>query len=93
MFNHIAEIIKSLFKKPVPKGVRPVYPYGSISKHYSGLVSKMKPGDVLIVPAGNFDVEILRSSISSYSVKQWGCGSAKTKTSAFLNAVTVRRIK
>jgi len=66
--------------------------HGAITNHYRKRISMLQPGNTAFIPQGDFDIETLRSSISSYAVKNWGRGSAVTTIFRDKNKVKVRRI-
>jgi hypothetical protein len=66
--------------------------YGAITNHYRKKISTLQVGNTVFIPQGDFDIEVLRSSISSYTVKNWGRGSANTTIIRAKNKVKVRRI-
>lgn len=65
---------------------------GAITNHYRKKISTLQVGNTVFIPQGEFDIEVLRSSISSYSVKNWGRGSANTTIIRAKNKVKVKRI-
>ena len=66
--------------------------HGAITDHYRKKISTLKKGNTAFVCSGEFDIEVLRSSISSYAVKHWGRGSAKTTVIRDKNKIKVKRI-
>lgn len=66
--------------------------HGAITNHYRKKISTLQVGNTVFIPQGEFDIEVLRSSISSYSVKNWGRGSANTTIIRAKNKVKVVRI-
>jgi len=54
-------------------------PYGTYKNYIESFgFTAMQVGDVLVVPKGTFDVEIVRGSLSSRACKLWGNGSVTT---------------
>jgi hypothetical protein len=66
--------------------------YGAITNHYRKRISSLQVGNTVFIPQGDFDIEVLRSSISSYTVKNWGRGAATTTIIRAKNKVKVKRI-
>lgn len=84
MFEKLLAIFKS---KAQEKRKR-----GAITGHYREKISTLKPGNTVFVCVGEFDIEVLRSSISSYTVKNWGRGAANTTIIRDKNKVKVKRL-
>lgn len=67
-------------------------PHGALSNIYIPYLSKLKPGDVCEVPAGEFKAEDMRSSMAGWIVSNWGKGSAITAIDRKANAIEVLRV-
>jgi hypothetical protein len=66
--------------------------HGAITNHYRKKISTLQVGNTAFIPQGEFDIDVLRSSISSYTVKHWGRGAANTTIIREKNKVKVVRI-
>lgn len=82
------EKLLALFKSKVQEQRK----YGAITNHYRKKISTLQVGNTVFIPQGEFDIEVLRSSISSYAVKNWGRGAATTTIIRAKNKVKVKRI-
>lgn len=75
-----------------PKRVRR-YPMGAARRYYGPLIQHMKPGDIVRVPVGEFDLESLQSGICAYASANWGNQSAITRRAPEHNAVEIMRVE
>lgn len=66
--------------------------HGAITAHYREKLATLKVGNTAFICAEGFDLEVMRSSISSYTVKNWGRGAANTTIIRDSNKVKVKRI-
>lgn len=76
-------------KKRTSSGV----PWGEIANYYRPLVQDLKPGDMVLVPAKNYDIESLRGSMAGWFTTNWGKGSAITSVNRNDNVVEVLRVQ
>jgi hypothetical protein len=66
-------------------------PFGALSKHIKPYLNdEVKPGDVLVIPFGEFHPRHVRGAVSAYLSTLWGRGSYTTATSD--TAVEVLRL-
>jgi len=65
---------------------------GNITARYKAKLRRLKPGETVFISADSIDIDILRNSISSYAVKNWGCGGGSTSIIRSKNKVKVVRI-
>lgn len=72
--------------------VKPQYKRGETHKYYWSKMEDMAPGDVVYVDAGDFDISVLASNISSAGIRAWGKGSTVIKSDKDANTVAVLRI-
>ena len=82
------EKLLALFKSKVQEKKK----HGAITDHYRKKISSLQVGNTIFIPQGEFDIDVLRSSISSYAVKNWGRGAATTTIIRAKNKVKVKRI-
>ena len=66
--------------------------YGAITAHYKDKLKTLKVGNTAFICVEGFDIDVMRSSISSYTVKNWGRGAASTTIIRDSNKVKVKRI-
>lgn len=78
-------------KKNRARAVRS-YPFGSIKNHFLPFLNKLHPGEVTVVPAGEFDLEVLRGSLASWACKEWGNKSHTTYINRKTQTVEILRL-
>jgi hypothetical protein len=66
--------------------------HGAITAHYKDKLKTLKVGNTAFICVEGFDIETMRSSISSYTIKNWGRGAASTTIIREKNKVKVKRI-
>jgi len=54
------------------------YPIGTLKNYFLPFVKDLQPGEVAAIPAGEFDLEVLRGSLAGWASREWGI---KTNTS------------
>lgn len=69
------------------------YPLGAARSYYAPLIKDMKPGDIVRVPVGVFDLESLQSGICAYASANWGNQTAITRRAPEHNAVEIMRVE
>ena len=55
-----------------------VHPPGTMWKYYYPMLKDMNPGDVVVVPAGEFDPKRLQGAITGWACATWGLQAYKT---------------
>ena len=71
--------------------VRPNRPVGALVKYYGPFVKTMQPGDVALIPFGDFAPKELRAAVSAWTCTNWGPKSAITLTKA--DCIEVLRVQ
>jgi hypothetical protein len=84
MFKKLIALFKST--PPAPRK------HGDITNYYKSTVKSLKPGEMAFISASSIDVDVLRKSVSSYTIKNWGRGAANTRVIRSKNIVKVVRI-
>jgi hypothetical protein len=54
------------------------YPMGTLRNHYLPYIKNMEQDSVAEVPIGEFDIEMIRSSMCAYMSTHWGKGTYTT---------------
>jgi hypothetical protein len=67
------------------------FPHGALTAHYLPHLEKMKPGDMVEIPFGNFPAAVLAGSISSRVCQLWGKQTAMTAQNMEKKVVEVLR--
>lgn len=67
------------------------FPHGALTAHYLPYLEKMKPGDMVEIPFGNFPAAVLAGSISSRVCQLWGRKTAMTAQNMERKVVEVLR--
>lgn len=68
------------------------YKFGERGEYLATFMDKMQPGDVAVIPLGQYDLESLRSCASARAVGHWGKGSATVASDAKKQEIQVLRI-
>lgn len=68
-------------------------PFGQLSNYFKPYINDMKPGDLVNVPCGDYDIESLRSALSAHMCTRWGSGSYTTSINKIAECIEVLRIK
>ncbi len=71
---------------------RSIYPLGELRAHIMPHLTNIMINTTKSVPAGKYDVENVRASVSSYATQLWGRGNYKTKVSQDKRNVEVTRM-
>ncbi|RPJ30103.1 MAG: hypothetical protein EHM17_00375 [Verrucomicrobiaceae bacterium] len=68
------------------------HPIGEMSNYYRPMVIDMQPGDMRIVPAGKYELEGLRGTMSGWFTARWGKGAVITSVNKLNNTIEVLRV-
>jgi hypothetical protein len=69
-----------------------LYPIGTLKNHFFSFVKDLQPGEVAAVPAGEFDLEVLRGSLAGWACKEWGNKSNTTYLNRNAGTVEILRL-
>lgn len=90
-------VMKGNLNVKVPKKTLAVnrdYPHGTFTKLYrEHNVDKMKIGDVVAIPVGEFKAPRIQSTLSAFCGSMWGSGATVTSKNNDNNTVEVIRVK
>lgn len=70
----------------------PLYPYGSVRRQFKGIVDGLTVGKAAVIDGAHFDLNMLASNITAYSIGKWGKGAVSTKLMRDHNKVQVVRL-
>lgn len=80
-------------KKSAKQGKRPLkYPFGAIRKHVTPYMQDMKPGDVVQVPIGEYDINSIQSGVCNYAGRTWGNDTYTTARIGSKGVIEVMRV-
>lgn len=48
------------------------YEHGALTAYLKQFMDNMKPGEVVVIPIGNFNYKSLSSALSAYANRMWG---------------------
>lgn len=71
---------------------RSIYPLGELRAHIMPHLSSLMINTTKNIPAGKYDAENVRASVSSYATQLWGKGNYRTKVTADKRQVVVTRM-
>ena len=69
-----------------------LYPHGTLKNHFLSFVKDLQPGEVATVPAGEFDLEVLRGSLAGWASRVWGNKASTTYINRNAGTVEVLRL-
>jgi hypothetical protein len=69
-----------------------LYPMGTLKNHFLPFVKDLQPGEVAAIPAGEFDLEVLRGSLAGWASKAWGLKSNTSYINRNAGTVEVLRL-
>jgi hypothetical protein len=61
---------------------RSIYPLGEIRAHIMPHMVNLRTNATVHIPAGRYQPEVVRGSVSSYATQLWGSGNYKTKVTS-----------
>lgn len=68
------------------------YPHGALKKHFEPYVKDMDVGDVAAIPAGEFGIESIRSSLCGWTNRIWGKGASTSTVNHETKTVEILRL-
>jgi hypothetical protein len=74
-------------RKPSP------YPIGALQNYFQPMLDALRPGDAVEVPAGKFDIESLRGSMTAWAGKTWGRKTFISRSDKTRNVVEFLRME
>lgn len=80
--------------KPIKqkKNKRPsLYPHGEITNYALPVLLSVKPDQVVSIPIGKYDPEVLRSTACSWASKTWGKGTYSSTVCKSKNSIEIYR--
>ena len=78
--------------KKTPARSPRLYPFGALKNHFSPFVKDLQPGEVATIPAGEFDLEVLRGSLAGWACKEWGNKSNTTYINRNAGTIEILRL-